>query len=63
MEKNNNFQENFAPAIVLVCICLVMTFALAMTYKVANPKYPKKVTAKTVTITAVAAPQEESGDQ
>lgn len=37
MEKNNNFQENFAPAIVLVCICLVITFALAMTYKVANP--------------------------
>lgn len=37
MEKNNSFQENFAPAIVLVCICLVITFALAMTYKVANP--------------------------
>ena len=37
--------------------------AYKVTYKVANPKYPKKVTAKTVTITAVAAPQEESGDQ
>ena len=37
--------------------------AYKVTYKVANPKYPKKKTAKTVTITAVAAPQEESGDQ
>lgn len=37
MEKKNSFQDTFAPAVVLVCICLVVTFALAMTYKVANP--------------------------
>ena len=36
--KNNNFKENIFPAIVLVCICLVVTLALAGTYSVANPK-------------------------
>ena len=25
--KNNNFKENFIPAIVLVCICLVVSLA------------------------------------
>ena len=35
--KNNNFKENFIPAIVLVCICLVVSLALAATYNVANP--------------------------
>lgn len=36
--KNNNFKENIFPALVLVCICLVVTLALAGTYSVANPK-------------------------
>ena len=36
--KNSNFKENIFPAIVLVCICLVVTLALAGTYSVANPK-------------------------
>lgn len=36
--KNNNFKENIFPAVVLVCICLVVTLALAGTYGVANPK-------------------------
>lgn len=36
--QNNNFKENIFPAIVLVCICLVVTLALAGTYSVANPK-------------------------
>ena len=35
--KNSNFKENFIPAIVLVCICLVVSLALAATYNVANP--------------------------
>ena len=37
MEKNNTFHEMVAPALVLVVICLVATFLLAMTYKVSNP--------------------------
>ncbi len=37
MEKKSSFQDNFAPALVLVVICLAVTLALAMTYKVANP--------------------------
>lgn len=36
--KNNTFKENIFPVIVLVCICLVVTLALAGTYSVANPK-------------------------
>lgn len=36
--KNNAFKENIFPVIVLVCICLVVTLALAGTYSVANPK-------------------------
>lgn len=36
--KNSNFKENVFPALVLVCICLVVTLALAGTYSVANPK-------------------------
>jgi electron transport complex protein RnfG len=36
--KNSNFKENIFPALVLVCICLVVTLALAGTYSVANPK-------------------------
>lgn len=35
--KNNSFQEKFAPVIVLVVICLVVTIALALTYSVSNP--------------------------
>lgn len=35
--KNSNFKDNFIPAIVLVCICLVVTLALAATYNVSNP--------------------------
>ncbi|MDD5922355.1 MAG: FMN-binding protein [Eubacteriales bacterium] len=37
--KNNNdtFKEYIAPVVVLVCICLVITAALALTYGVANP--------------------------
>lgn len=36
--KDNNFKENIFPSIVLVCICLVVTLALAGTYSIANPK-------------------------
>lgn len=36
--KNSAFKENIFPVIVLVCICLVVTLALAGTYSVANPK-------------------------
>ncbi len=36
--KNNMFKENIFPALVLICICLVVTLALAGTYSVANPK-------------------------
>lgn len=36
--KNSSFKENIFPVIVLVCICLVVTLALAGTYSVANPK-------------------------
>ena len=36
--KNNNFKENIFPSIVLVCICLIVTLALAGTYSIANPK-------------------------
>lgn len=36
--KNNFFKDNIIPVIVLVCICLVVTLALAGTYSVANPK-------------------------
>ncbi len=35
--KSNNFKEHFIPAIVLVCICLVVSLALAATYNVSNP--------------------------
>lgn len=38
MNNNSNFKENIFPALVLVCICLVVTLALAGTYSVANPK-------------------------
>ncbi len=37
MNNNSNFKENIFPALVLVCICLVVTLALAGTYSVANP--------------------------
>ena len=36
--KNSVFRENVFPVIVLVCICLITTLALAGTYNVANPK-------------------------
>lgn len=36
--KNSAFRENIIPVIVLVCICLITTVALAFTYNVANPK-------------------------
>lgn len=36
--ENKSFKENIFPAVVLVCICLVVTLALAGTYSVANPK-------------------------
>ena len=35
--ENSKFKENILPVIVLVCICLVVTLALAGTYSVANP--------------------------
>ena len=35
--KNSVFKENVIPALVLVCICLVATLALAATYSAANP--------------------------
>lgn len=37
MKNNNNFKEYVAPILVLVCICLVITAALAATYGVAKP--------------------------
>ena len=36
--KNSNFKENIFPSIVLICICFVVTLALAGTYSIANPK-------------------------
>lgn len=38
MEAMKNSKNNIVPALVLVCICLVVTLALAGTYSVANPK-------------------------
>ncbi len=35
--KNSVFKENIVPAMVLICICLVATLALATTYSAANP--------------------------
>ena len=35
--ENSKFKENILPVIVLVCICLIVTLALAGTYSVANP--------------------------
>lgn len=35
--KNSNFKENIFPALVLVCICLVVTLALAGTNSVTSP--------------------------
>ncbi|NLY81827.1 MAG: FMN-binding protein [Clostridiales bacterium] len=37
MKKNNTFNEYVAPILVLVSICLVVTFALAATYGVTKP--------------------------
>ncbi len=37
MKNNNAFKEHIAPVLVLVCICLVITAALAATYGVAKP--------------------------
>ena len=37
MKNNNTFKEYVAPIVVLVCICLVITTALAATYGVAKP--------------------------
>ena len=37
MKNNNTFKEYVAPILVLVCICLVVTGALAATYGVAKP--------------------------
>lgn len=37
MKNNNTFKEYVAPIVVLVCICLVITAALAATYGVAKP--------------------------
>ncbi len=37
MKNNNTFKEYVAPILVLVCICLVVTAALAATYGVAKP--------------------------
>lgn len=37
MKNNNTFKEYVAPILVLVCICLVITAALAATYGVTNP--------------------------
>ncbi|MBQ8151851.1 MAG: FMN-binding protein [Firmicutes bacterium] len=35
--ENNKFKENFIPAIVLLCICLCATLALAATHAVTQP--------------------------
>jgi electron transport complex protein RnfG len=35
--KSNTYKEYIAPVVVLVCICLVITAALAVTYGVTNP--------------------------
>jgi len=37
MEKTNKFKENFQPTIVLVLICLVITFALAYVNSITAP--------------------------
>ena len=37
MKNNNTFKMYIAPVIVLVCICLVVTAALAATYGVTQP--------------------------
>ena len=37
MKNNNTFKEYVAPILVLVCICLAVTAALAATYGVAKP--------------------------
>ncbi|MGN0659362.1 MAG: FMN-binding protein [Emergencia sp.] len=37
MKNNNTFKEYVAPIVVLVCICLVITAALAATYGVTKP--------------------------
>jgi len=37
MKNNNTFKEYVAPILVLVCICLVVTAALAATYGVTKP--------------------------
>lgn len=35
--KSNTYKEYIAPVVVLVCICLVITAALAVTYGITNP--------------------------
>ena len=37
MKNNNTFKEYVAPILVLVCICLVVTAALAATYGITKP--------------------------
>lgn len=35
--KSNTYKEYIAPVVVLVCICLIVTAALAVTYGITNP--------------------------
>ncbi len=37
MNNNNNFKEHFVPSIVLICICLAVTLALAGIHSVTEP--------------------------
>lgn len=39
--KSNNFKENIAPTLVLVCICLVITLALVLTNGATKPTIEK----------------------
>jgi len=43
--KSNTYKEYIAPVVVLVCICLVITAALAVTYGVTNPIITKNTKA------------------
>ena len=43
--KSNTYKEYIAPVVVLVCICLVITAALAVTYGVTNPIITKNAKA------------------
>ena len=43
--KSNTYKEYIAPVVVLVCICLVITAALALVYGITNPIIDKNAKA------------------